>query len=328
MSNGYPPQQPGQYGAYPPQHGYPPQQQPGQYGAYPPQQPGHYGAPPPPHHQQQPGQYGAYPPQQGVGYPPQPSAFGPPPPSAFGAPPPLPQQQHAPLISPNKSIPLPPGARFTSSPISTFQIKILSARNLIAADVGGTSDPYVKIKTPATNGKDYKTRHISKSLNPIWNETFNIDLGNCVNDLVIIEVYDHDKVGSDDLIGFVALDPSTFPRGIEVVTTEQLSFVPHGEINIAITAINFGRELVPPTYKYDYERWRASIPSISKKGNEKLKNKHKKNDYKAKKNKPLGIYHNKYPPQGYSIINGYVKKNPSTAQQVGKDAKKLIKKLF
>ncbi|KAN0037712.1 hypothetical protein ACTFIV_003066 [Dictyostelium citrinum] len=313
MSHGYPPQQPGQYGAYPPQQGYPPQQ-PGQYGAYPPQQPGHYGAPPTPH--------GAYP--QG-GYPPQPNAFGPPPPSAFGA---LPPQQNASPISPNKSIPLPPGARFTSSPISTFQIKILSARNLIAADVGGTSDPYVKIKTPATNGKDYKTKHISKSLNPIWNETFNIDLGNCVNDLVIIEVYDHDKVGSDDLIGYVALDPSTFPRGIEVITTEQLSFVPHGEINIAVTAINFGRELLPPTYKYDYERWRASIPPISKKGNEKLKNKHKKNEHKQKKNKPLGIYHNKYPPQGYSIINGYVKKNPSTAQQVGKDAKKLIKKLF
>ncbi|KAN0044964.1 hypothetical protein ACTA71_006491 [Dictyostelium dimigraforme] len=317
MSHGYPPQQPGQYGAYQQpagQYGAPPQQ-PGQYGAY--QQPGQYGAPPP-HH-------GAYPPQpQHGGYPPQPSAFGAPPPSAFGAPPP----QVAYPIDPHKSIPLPPGARFTSSPISTFQIKVLSARNLIAADVGGTSDPYVKIKTPATNGKDYKTRHISKSLNPIWNETFNIDLGNCVNDLVIIEVYDHDKVGSDDLIGYVALDPSTFPRGIEVMTTEQLSFVPHGEINIAVTAINFGRELVPPTYKYDYERWRNSIPPISKKGNEKLKNKHKKNDHKQKKHKPLGIYHNKYPPQGYSIINGYVKKNPSTAQQVGKDAKKLIKKLF
>ncbi|KAK5576976.1 hypothetical protein RB653_001913 [Dictyostelium firmibasis] len=319
MSHGYPPQQPGQYGAPPPpQHGAYPPQQPGQYGAYPPQQPGQYGAPPPQQHgayPQQPGQYGA---------PPPPSAFGPPPPSAFGPPPPI----VASTISPNKSIPLPPGARFTSSPISTFQIKILSARNLIAADVGGTSDPYVKIKTPATNGKDYKTRHISKSLNPIWNETFNIDLGNCVNDLVILEVYDHDKVGSDDLIGFVALDPSTFPRGIEVITTEQLSFVPHGEINIAVTAINFGREMLPPTYKYDYERWRASIPPISKKGNEKLKNKHKKNEHKQKKHKPLGIYHNKYPPQGYSIINGYVKKNPSTAQQVGKDAKKFIKKLF
>ena len=61
-------------------------------------------------------------------------------------------------------------------------INIVQGRNLVAKDrskgVFGkkkSSDPYVKV---LFGGKKYgKTREISKTLNPEWNETVNIKLG-------------------------------------------------------------------------------------------------------------------------------------------------------
>lgn len=48
-------------------------------------------------------------------------------------------------------------------------IEIISCRELFAADKGGTSDPYVKIKL---GGKEvHKTTHIEKTLNPVFSST-------------------------------------------------------------------------------------------------------------------------------------------------------------
>ena len=60
-------------------------------------------------------------------------------------------------------------------------INVVKGRNLVAKDRSGVfgkkkaSDPYVKV---LFGGKKYgKTRDISKTLNPEWNETFNFKLG-------------------------------------------------------------------------------------------------------------------------------------------------------
>jgi len=45
----------------------------------------------------------------------------------------------------------------------------LAARDLLAMDSGGTSDPYCKI---ACNEEEVKTQTIMKAVNPMWNETF------------------------------------------------------------------------------------------------------------------------------------------------------------
>lgn len=41
-------------------------------------------------------------------------------------------------------------------------------------DANGLSDPYCKIKIAK---KKYKTKIISKNLNPVWNEKFVVDIG-------------------------------------------------------------------------------------------------------------------------------------------------------
>ncbi|EGC40068.1 hypothetical protein DICPUDRAFT_44765 [Dictyostelium purpureum] len=225
-------------------------------------------------------------------------------------------------------MPLPAGASFVSAPIAHLQIRVISGRNLIAADVGGTSDPFVKIRSPSGASKEVKTKVQNKTLNPVWNETFVITLGNAVHDLVLVEVYDHDKIGSNDCIGFVAIDPSKLPFGQEVLTDENLSWVPHGEVKLAITAQNFGIQYHPPQYLNDYSIYRNSLPGMSKKGLEKSKKKEKKSGHKAAKGtKASGPYTGKACPPGYSIKNGWVKKDKSAASQAGKEIGKGLKKL-
>jgi len=85
------------------------------------------------------------------------------------------------------------------------------ATDLPNADLVGKSDPYVIISfryhdVETKELKDYqvgKTKVISNNLNPVWQETFEIDIANLpekpkINQL-LFEVYDKDMVGSDYL---------------------------------------------------------------------------------------------------------------------------------
>eukprot|EP00727_Mastigamoeba_balamuthi_P012865 m51a1_g8200 hypothetical protein (303) ;mRNA; r:21291-22799 len=84
-------------------------------------------------------------------------------------------------------------------------VTVVEARNVPAADVGGTSDPYVKIKdVEGLAGHGAKTAVKKKTLNPSWNETFEFDF-NFKLKALRFKVFDHDMVGSDDLIGKCAV---------------------------------------------------------------------------------------------------------------------------
>lgn len=49
---------------------------------------------------------------------------------------------------------------------------MLQATDLPAMDMGGTSDPYVKIYILPEKKKKYETKVHRKTLNPVFNETF------------------------------------------------------------------------------------------------------------------------------------------------------------
>ena len=84
-------------------------------------------------------------------------------------------------------------------PDCSISIKVIEARDLIAADAGGTSDPYVKIEF---DGKVYKTGTRFKTLDPVWNEKFEyVTLGTNTQGILRFEVFDYDLVGSDDALG-------------------------------------------------------------------------------------------------------------------------------
>lgn len=76
----------------------------------------------------------------------------------------------------------------------------MQARNIIAADAGGTSDPYVKVEF---EGRIFKTGTRFKTLDPAWNEKFQyVTQATNQHAIVRMEVFDYDLVGSDDALGY------------------------------------------------------------------------------------------------------------------------------
>ena len=54
----------------------------------------------------------------------------------------------------------------------SVRVTIESGRGLLAADVGGTSDPYVKLQIA---GEEFMTKTIRKTVNPDWDESFTVE---------------------------------------------------------------------------------------------------------------------------------------------------------
>ncbi|XP_078126223.1 synaptotagmin Va [Sander vitreus] len=84
-------------------------------------------------------------------------------------------------------------------------VNIMEAKNLKKMDVGGLSDPFVKVVLQH-NGKRIKKKKTSvkqNTLNPYFNESFSFEIPfSMIQKLqVIITVYDYDKLGSNDAIG-------------------------------------------------------------------------------------------------------------------------------
>jgi hypothetical protein len=83
-----------------------------------------------------------------------------------------------------------------------LDIQVLRARNLIAADRGGTSDPYVRIVVGDAVNDAVKTTVKKKTLEPVWDESFSLRLESGQRRQQLqIECFDKDMVGSDDSLG-------------------------------------------------------------------------------------------------------------------------------
>ena len=85
-------------------------------------------------------------------------------------------------------------------------LKAIEAKNLLASDMNGLSDPYFKIPRQQEGvidlpDKKNRTKRIDKNLNPVWNHPFLIELNPMKCSKLKIEVYDFDHIGKDDLLG-------------------------------------------------------------------------------------------------------------------------------
>ncbi|GCC22420.1 synaptotagmin-10 isoform X2 [Chiloscyllium punctatum] len=87
-------------------------------------------------------------------------------------------------------------------------VTILKSLDLPAKDFSGTSDPYVKIYLLPDRKKKFQTRVHRKTLNPIFNETFQfpVPLDQLSNRKLHFSVYDFDRFSRHDMIGEVIVD--------------------------------------------------------------------------------------------------------------------------
>ncbi|XP_048869665.1 synaptotagmin-C-like [Brienomyrus brachyistius] len=87
-------------------------------------------------------------------------------------------------------------------------VKILKALDLPAKDANGFSDPYVKIYLLPDRKKKFQTKVHRKTLNPVFNETFQfgVPLAELHNRKLHFSIYDFDRFSRHDLIGQVVVD--------------------------------------------------------------------------------------------------------------------------
>ena len=83
-----------------------------------------------------------------------------------------------------------------------LHIDLLGARNLIKADMIGKADPYGTLKL---GDQQFKTDTVKNSQNPEWNYGVDFIIDDSTPPEVLLNIYDHDKLGKDKPLGNVAL---------------------------------------------------------------------------------------------------------------------------
>jgi len=98
-----------------------------------------------------------------------------------------------------------------------LSVTVVRCENLKAMDINGfffnsKSDPYVKVELVSKSKKikKKKTSIKRKNLNPVYNESMLFDvLQEQANDVdIIIKVIDYDRIGRNEIIGWVGIGPS------------------------------------------------------------------------------------------------------------------------
>ncbi|KAA0704988.1 Synaptotagmin-2 [Triplophysa tibetana] len=84
---------------------------------------------------------------------------------------------------------------------------VLQAQDLAAMDIGGTSDPYVKVYLLPDKKKKFETKVQRKNLCPVFNETFifKIPYAELGGKTLVLQVFDFDRFGKHDVIGQIKI---------------------------------------------------------------------------------------------------------------------------
>ncbi|KAM4746882.1 synaptotagmin-1 isoform 1-T2 [Rhinophrynus dorsalis] len=96
-----------------------------------------------------------------------------------------------------------------------LMVGIIQAAELPALDMGGTSDPYVKLFLLPDKKKKYETKVHRKTLNPVFNEqfTFKVPYAELGGKTLVMTVYDFDRFSKHDVIGEVKVPMNTVDFG-------------------------------------------------------------------------------------------------------------------
>ncbi|XP_046663775.1 synaptotagmin 1 isoform X2 [Homalodisca vitripennis] len=89
---------------------------------------------------------------------------------------------------------------------NSLAVTVIQAEELPALDMGGTSDPYVKVYLLPDKKKKFETKVHRKTLNPVFNETFtfkSVPYADAMNKTLVFAIFDFDRFSKHDQIGEV-----------------------------------------------------------------------------------------------------------------------------
>lgn len=132
---------------------------------------------------------------------------------------------------------------------SNLSITAIQAEELPALDMGGTSDPYVKIYLLPDKKKKFETKVHRKTLNPVFNETFvfKVPFSEIATKTLVLAVYDFDRFSKHDQIGEVKIPMNHIDLAQTIEEWRELSSV-EGEQGI-LGDICFSLRYVPTAGK-------------------------------------------------------------------------------
>ena len=94
-------------------------------------------------------------------------------------------------------------------------VTVVSANGLLAADRGGTSDPYCVLSLSSSPSTPFFTTSVKeKCLNPTWHESSTVQVPRGVNLGLKVDILDSDKFGHHDHLGRVDIPLSSLKSGI------------------------------------------------------------------------------------------------------------------
>ena len=113
------------------------------------------------------------------------------------------------------------------------KIRVIGAKDLIASDASGTSDPYCVVQV---NSEKQKTKKCDRNLNPVWNETYSFHCS--PTDHATFKIFDWDRFGKDDCLGEAIIHFDALIQGLELHQFLTLAGG-KGAIEVGITAEDF-----------------------------------------------------------------------------------------
>jgi len=130
-------------------------------------------------------------------------------------------------------------------------VNVLEARNLARKDLFSKSDPYCEVSIVHKHsfsllGSTQKTTTINNNQNPMWNQTFALNVTNPDTELLKIKCWDNDPMSFDDVIGEVDIPLFGLHNGMPKDDWYQLFPAKGGSIHLIITAQGFGLPGGPP----------------------------------------------------------------------------------
>uniref|UniRef100_A0A0D9R7D8 Phospholipase A2 n=1 Tax=Chlorocebus sabaeus TaxID=60711 RepID=A0A0D9R7D8_CHLSB len=104
----------------------------------------------------------------------------------------------------------PPGHPYQWEASACWQltVRVLEARNLRRADLLSEADPYVILQLSTVPGMKFKTKTLTDTSHPVWNEAFHFLIQSQVKNVLELSIYDEDSITEDDICFKVLYDIS------------------------------------------------------------------------------------------------------------------------